>query len=183
MRRQEPRTRSTARTATWFATGVAALGAAALLVRRLNLAPLRALVGVRYDEASGRGRPATPPSGVARGAGHETLDMRGGLMAKLVLLLGSVAVCMICAMVGLRLWVTSIQQSNRPALTSEQTALITPPEPHLQRDPLGDIAQQRRGEDDLLDAYAYLDAGHTHARIPIGRAMALTAGQPLAPPP
>lgn len=183
MSRREPRDRSTARTATWVAAGAAVIGAATLLVRRSHVAQIRALTGARYDEATGRGRPGTPASPVARDSGHETLDMRGGLMAKLILLLGSVAVCMVFAMVGLRIWVSSVQRDSQPPLTREQTAIITPPEPHLQRDPLGDIARLRQNDDTLLGSTAYLDEGRTHARIPIDRAMALTVGQPLAPPP
>lgn len=183
MSRREPGDRSPARTATWLAAGVALIGAATMVARRSHIAPLRALVGARYDEESGRGRRGTPASPVARDAGHETLDMRGGLMAKLVLLLGSVALCMIFAMIGLRLWVTSVQRSNQPPLTSQQTAIITPPGPNLQNDPLGDIARLRRAEDTQLAGTAYLDENRTHARIPLDRAMALTVGQPLAPPP
>ncbi len=183
MTRRERRDRPSTRTATWVAAGAAVIGAATLLVRRNQDAQSRAPAGSRYDEASGRGRPATPASPVARESGHETLDMRGGLMAKLFLLLGSVAVCMVFAMVGLRIWVSAAQRGSEPPLTREQTAIITPPEPHLQRDPLGDIARLSRTEDRLLGSTAYVDAAHTHARIPIDRAMALTVGQPLAPPP
>ena len=177
------RDRSAARTATWVAAGAALLGAATLWVRRSHFAQMRALVGARYDEASGRGRPATPPSPLARDAGHETSDMRGGLMAKLVLLLGGVALCMIFAMIGLRIWVTNVQRDSRAPLTREQTAIITPPGPHLQRAPLAEIAALRQGEDKLLGGSAYLDADHTRARIPIGPAMTLTIGQPLGAPP
>jgi hypothetical protein len=180
---REPRDRSSTRTATWVAAGGALIGAATLLIRRNHFAQIRALAGARYDEASGRGRPATPASPVARTAGHETVDMRGGLMAKLFLLLGSVAVCVVFAMVGLRLWVSTVQRDSQPPLTREQTAIITPPLPHLQRAPLAEIAALERREDALLDGYAYVDADRTHARIPIDRAMALTIGQPLAPPP
>jgi hypothetical protein len=48
---------------------------------------------------------------------------------------------------------------------------------------LQDIAAERRREADLLNSYAWIDAAHTRARIPIDRAMALMIGQPLDPPP
>ena len=183
MSRREPRDRLTARTtATWLAAGAAVIGAATLFVRRNHPGRIRALTDAGYDVASGRGRPGTPASPVARDSGHETLDMRGGLMAKLILLLGSVAVCMVLAMIGLRIWVSTIQRDSQPPLTREQTAIITPPEPHLQRDPLGDIARLLQSEEKLLGGTAYLDESRTRARIPIDRAMALTVGQPLAPP-
>lgn len=174
---------SRARVTTWIVAAGTMLGAATLFIRRSHFAQIRALAGARYDEASGRGRPGMPASPVARDSGHETRDMRGGLMAKLFLLLGTVAVCMVFAMIGLRIWVTTAQRDSQPPLTREQTALITPPGPHLQRDPLAEIANLQRREDEMLGGYAYLDADHTHARIPIDRAMALTVGQPLAPPP
>ena len=175
--------RSSPRIATWLAAGAALLGAATLFVRRSHFAQLRTLAGARYDEASGRGRAGVPASPVAQEAGHEMRDMRGGLMGKLFLLLGSVAFCMVFAMIGLRVWVTNVQRASLPPLSREQTAIITPPGPHLQRDPLAEIAGLNRRQQARLNGYGYLDAGHTHARIPIDRAMALTIGQPLAPPP
>ncbi|MDT7950635.1 MAG: hypothetical protein RQ966_03940 [Acetobacteraceae bacterium] len=172
------------RRAGWLAAGAAAiLGAATVLLRRSYLEQLRAAVGGRYGEASGRGRPKTPPSPRAREAGHETRDMRGGLMAKLVVLLGSVALVMVFAMVGLRYWIATAQRDSVPPLTRQQTVIITPPGPHLQRAPLTEIANQQAREDQALDSYAYVDDAHTRARIPIDRALSLTVGQPLAPPP
>lgn len=182
MKSREPRAASGSR-GVWFAGAAAALGAATLWFRRGHFAQIRALAGARYDEASARGRPGDPASPTAREAGHETRDMRGGLMAKLFLLLGSVAFCMVFAMVGLRYWVSQVQRDNLPALTEVQTAVIVPPKPNLQRDPVAELAALRARADAMLDGYAYVGDGRTRARIPIERAMALTVGQPLAPPP
>ena len=167
----------------WLAAGAAVLGAATLLFRRSHFAQIRALLGARYDEASARGRPGVPASPAARTAGHETRDMRGGLMAKLFLLLGSVAFCMVFAMIGLRYWISQVQRDSLPQLTPIQTTLIVPPKPNLQVDPVAELAALRARSAKLLDTYAYVDDGRSHARIPIDRAMALTVGQPLAPPP
>ena len=178
------RNRSGAGRVTALVTASAAiLGAATLLFRRNHVARLRAVVGARYDEESGRGRQATPASPAARTAGHEVRDLRGGTLAKLVLLLGSVAFCMIFAMVGLRVWVTTVQRDNQPALTQAQRTIITPPDPQLQRDPVRELANLRARADSLLDGYALLGSDKTRARIPIDRAMSLMVGQPLAPPP
>ena len=166
-----------------IAAGVAVLGAATMIARRLHVAPGRAVVGARYDEESARGRALAPPSAKARQAGHETRDMRGATMGKLVLLLGSVVTCMVFAMIGLRVWVTHTQRAAEPSFTRLQTVVVTPPEPHLQRDPLREIANLHAREDQLLGDTAYLEGSHARARIPIDRAMALTIGQPLAPPP
>ena len=171
------------RRAAWAVAGVAVLGAATMMVRRLHVAPARAVVGARYDEESARGRSIAPPSAKSRQAGHETRDMRGATMGKLVLLLGSVVACMVFAMIGLRIWVTHAQHAAEPSFTRLQTVVVTPPEPHLQRDPLREIANLHAREDQLLGDTAYLEGNHARARIPIDRAMALTIGQPLAPPP
>lgn len=167
----------------WAAGVAAVLGAVTLLVRRSHFAQVRALVGARYDEASARGRPGTPASPVARTAGHETRDMRGGVMAKLFLLLGSVAFCMVFAMVGLRYWVSQVQRDSLPRLTRVQTTLIAPPGPNLQHDPVAELGALRARAAKLLEGYASLGDDRSRARIPLDRAMALTVGQPLAPPP
>lgn len=182
MRSRESREDGTGR-AVWVAGIAAVLGAATMWIRRSHFAQMRALVGARYDEASGRGRPGVPASPVARTAGHETRDMRGGLMAKLVLLLGSVAFCLVFAMVGLRYWISQVQRDDLPPLTQVQTTVIVPPKPNLQRDPVAELAALRARSAKLLDSYAYLGEDHFRARIPIDRAMALTIGQALAPPP
>ena len=182
--REPRRTAHPARRTAWMAAaGATILGAATMLVRRTHTTQARALLGARYDEESGRGRAATPASPKARKAGHETRDLKGNVLAKLLLLLGSVAACMVFAMIGLRIWVTHNERAAEPAFTRLQTAIITPPEPHLQRDPLREIANLHARENGLLDNYAYVEATRTRARIPIDRAMALTIGRPLAPPP
>jgi len=131
------------------------------------------------DADSGRGHPATPPSRPARRAGHETEDMSGWLMARLALMLMAVAACVAFGMVGLRAWVTSRQLAERPSLTALQTEPVRPPAPGLQADPVAEIDQLRKREDALLGNYAWADAAHTRARIPIGRAMELIAGHGL----
>ena len=169
--------------AAWFAAGAAVVGAATLLFRRSHVARLRAAVGARYDEESGRGRPATPPSPRAQKAGHETRDLRGGTLGKLLLLLGSVAFCMVFAMVGLRIWITQAQLHDQPAATTVQRTIIPPPDPQLQPDPVRELAILRTRADALLAGFGHVGDDRTRARIPLDRAMALTVGQPLAPPP
>lgn len=132
-----------------------------------------------HDANSGHGRPATPASPQARDEGHETEDMSGGLMGKLALMLGTVACVVVFAMVGLRFWVLSDYRSDQPALTALQVAPTVPPGPHLQADPVKDIAQLHAEEDALLQNYAWVDKSRTRARIPINRAMALVVGRSL----
>lgn len=128
---------------------------------------------------SGRGHPATPPSAKARDQGHETEDMSGGLMARLALLLGTVACVVVLGMVEARTWLRSSYVSGQPALTALQTAPITPPDPRLQANPVQEIDRLRAKEDALLHGYAWVDPARTRARIPIDRAMALVVGRGL----
>lgn len=174
----------------WLAGGALALSLLTIVSRVSRLVPALSRSMPRpiptefsEDEASGRGRPGTSPSLGARSAGHETDDMQGGLMGRLVLLLGVVALCMIFAMVGLRSWVISTHIADQPRLTAQQVETVSPPEPHLQKDPMADLARLRDGQDGKLDGYGFVDAAHNRARIPIDRAMALSVGHGLEPPP
>lgn len=180
---REPRPDGVSRTTFWAAGAAAVVGAATLLARRLHVAPVRAAVGARYDGASARGRAKEPASATAREAGHETSDMRGGLMAKLFLLLGSVAFCTVFAMIGLHFWLSQVQRNNEPSLTRVQTTAIVPPKPNLQRAPVAELNALRSRSTQQLDGYGYRENDPARAHIPIDRAMALSVGQPLAPPP
>lgn len=61
--------------------------------------------------------------------------------------------------------------SNAPAISAAQL----PPAPRLQAHPVGDLAAERAREHQQLDSYAWKDATHATARIPIDRAMQLLA--------
>jgi hypothetical protein len=52
-----------------------------------------------------------------------------------------------------------------------------PPGPRLQAHPTADLATLRAEQEALLSHYAWLDAAHMNARIPIERAMAIYARQ------
>jgi hypothetical protein len=54
-----------------------------------------------------------------------------------------------------------------------------PPPPRLQVDPAADLQAFRRDEERRLDTYAWVDRGHGVVRIPIMRAIELTAGRGL----
>lgn len=125
----------------------------------------------------GRGAHATPPSVAARGAGHEMEDMSGPVMARLLLGLGVTVAVVVALMV---FYVRSLSPAqNGPALTAQQTAPIQPPPPNLQATPLEDIDTVRHREEMLLDNYAWIDPGHTRARIPLSRAKTLIVGHSL----
>ena len=116
------------------------------------------------------------------GSGYERSDIRAGTVAKVVL---SSAAVLVVAVAGLFMLVGWVQRGARqgPSLTAQQRAAIVPPAPRLQDHPLHDIAMLRQRESDLLDHYAWTDADHRTARIPIARAEALVTGRSLDPAP
>ena len=116
------------------------------------------------------------------GSGYERSDIRAGTVAKVVL---SSAAVLVVAVAGLFMLVGWVQRGARqgPPLTAQQRAAIVPPAPRLQDHPLHDIAMLRQRESDLLDHYAWTDADHRTARIPIARAEALVTGRSLDPAP
>jgi hypothetical protein len=57
-----------------------------------------------------------------------------------------------------------------------------PPPPRLQPSPQEDLAQLRANKARLLSYYAWTDAGHRYAHIPISRAMEIYVRQHASPP-
>ena len=163
----------------------AVLGTVALAFRFGRSEPRLCAAGVpgAMEDPSGRGNPGVPPSGRAQRAGHETQDMSGWLMVRLGLMLGTVALVMIFLMIGFRTWVRSSAIQGQPPLTALQVAQQRPPEPTLQANPVQEWDRVRADAAALLQSYAWVDGEHTRARIPIGRAMTLTVGQGMGPPP
>ncbi len=110
--------------------------------------------------------------------GYEVADASGRALAWVML----IGVSVIAASIG-GLFVLIAHYHREDAsyspLTAEQRAAITPPGPHLQGDPLRDLAAERQREAALLQGFAYLDPDHKRARIPIDRAIALVIGKPL----
>ena len=56
-----------------------------------------------------------------------------------------------------------------------------PPEPRLQSSPQDDLAAFRAQKEARLSSYAWIDASHAHARIPIARAMRIYVQQRAQP--
>jgi len=116
----------------------------------------------------------------SRTAGHEVEDAdTRTLVIMLVILFASVA-----AVIGIILLLLHVMAGGGDtSLTAQQTTPIVPPAPRVQADPNAVIARLRAREDGLLAHYAWIDPAHTHARIPIDRAMALLVGHTLDPAP
>ena len=113
---------------------------------------------------------------------YEAEDADAGVLAKVMAVAALVIGLAICGLFGL-LWRFHSADQAQPALTAQQSAVITPPGPPLQSDPFRDIGALRARETQLLSTYAWLDADRRHARIPIARAEALVVGRPLDPAP
>ncbi len=177
--------------ANWAARASVVLGGVALLdfvaprpaaePAAANAAP----AGKPADDTAklGRGQPDTPPTARARAAGHETRDLSGGTLALLVAGLGGTAAGVIALMIGVMSYLDHSQRASEPQFTAQQTTAIVPPPPNLQAAPLSDIADLHQREESLLANYAWINPGHTRARVPVARAMAVMVGRRLDDPP
>jgi hypothetical protein len=133
--------------------------------------------------ATGRGSFSHAPSGAALEEGYEVKDLSARGLAGALSALAVCAAVLVGVVFLLIAWFGHLDAARDVGLTSEQTAVLTPPGPQLQRDPAGDLARERAREAALLQGYAWLDAGHTRAHVPIERARALVIGQSLEPAP
>ena len=98
---------------------------------------------------------------------HEPLDFG----SRTILAAAGVLVAVV-AVSGLALhWIVPQPRS------AERNAQLAPapPAPRLQRTPVEDLAAYRRAKDAELHDYAWIDRRHGVVRIPIERAMQLTA--------
>jgi hypothetical protein len=102
--------------------------------------------------------------------GHETPEIAWRRIIVIAALLAlMVAIVVIGNYAALRVWLTS----NHAQATARRVPI--PPEPRLQPHPRADLAQFRAAKHRLLSTYAWPDASHEYARIPIERAMAIYA--------
>jgi hypothetical protein len=134
--------------------------------------------GSPLDQAAGAAPAEHPVDPASLDQGYEVADASGRALAW-VMLVGAAVIA--ASIGGLFVLVAHYhrEDASHPPLTAEQRAKITPPGPHLQAEPFRDIAALRRRETALLQGFAYLDADHKRARIPIDRAIALVIGKPL----
>jgi hypothetical protein len=130
-------------------------------------------------KVSGRGSPGTPPSAEALAAGYEPKDI-GAVGVALILAGMAASTALVIGVVFAMTWRFDINRHATMAhLTSQETARVVPPAPHLQRNPFADLARVQSREARLLASYGWISADHSLARIPIDRAMALSVGKSL----
>lgn len=128
---------------------------------------------------SARGRFSHFPSAEAVHEGYEVKDLSARGLAYILLVLGGSAAALI-GIVFLMIWLfSSWDAQNYAGMTAEQTATTTPPPPHIERHPLDDLHRVQEREQQALEGYAWLDAAHTQAHIPLDRAMTLVTGHSL----
>jgi hypothetical protein len=152
---------------------------AALMTAGFGLLALVRPEIAEHGEVSGRGRPRTGPSreSVTEGFEREDISARDVVKVLAVLALTTAAVIGIVLLMGWRFHAT--WTATNSVLTSQQTAQMVPPAPHLQVNPFADLARVNARENRMLNTYGWIDPGHTLARIPIRRAEALSVGKSL----
>ncbi|MGA9420819.1 MAG: hypothetical protein WBW61_00540 [Rhodanobacteraceae bacterium] len=100
--------------------------------------------------------------------GHESPAINTGRVLTIGAILGCVVVG---AVIALHFILDYGVMPQRAAIVARSGRI--PPLPRLQPHPARDLAALRVQKQTLLSSYAWIDATHRYARIPIGRAMAL----------
>ena len=88
---------------------------------------------------------------------------------------GVLAVAVIAIAIGLHLILTRAVIPNHAEVAARPAQI--PPQPRLQAHPQTDLAKFRAQKEALLSGYAWTDAQHDYARIPIQRAMQIYVQQ------
>jgi hypothetical protein len=92
---------------------------------------------------------------------------------------GVLAVVVIAIAVGLHLILTRAVIPNHAEIAARPAQI--PPKPRLQAHPQADLAKFRAEKQAPLSGYAWTNAQHDYARIPIQRAMQIYAAQHAHP--
>ena len=140
---------------------------------------ISALLGPQEEEVKATGKPTTPPSKRALEAGYEEKDINVRATSWILFGIG----CTVAVVVGIvfaMVWRFNVHdRALWSRLTPQQTAVVVPPAPRVQRIPFANLAAVRAREERLLHSYGWTSADHSTARIPIDRAMALVVGKSL----
>lgn len=159
------------------------LGGALLRRGRGDAAPSPvARSGAKPPPGPDQARPSRAADRQTETPGYEVRDTKASAVG-LVMLVGVLVIAGSIAGLFVMIGQFRARDARHAPLTAQQQAVIRPPGPPLQAHPLVDLAAQRKRQDELLRAYAWADAAHTRARIPIDRAVALVIGKPLDPAP
>jgi hypothetical protein len=135
------------------------------------------------DSESGRGEPSVPPDPKAKSLGYETEDISTRMVGRILAGFAVTVVVSVTMLTVMIQFFRGADNADQPPLTTQQSADIIPPGPHMQNDPYRDLRQTQQAEEQKIGGYAWTDPAHTRARIPVARAMALVAGRSLEPSP
>lgn len=113
--------------------------------------------------------------------GYETRDVNVRAATGVGIILLVVTAMAALAMVVMFRVLAAREARKQPALSPLAAALAPqqPPEPRLQTSPTKDIHEMRAEEDRTLHSYAWEDPNAGIVRLPIERAMELTAAEGL----
>ncbi len=127
--------------------------------------------------------PGVGPSAAALEDGYEVKDLNAGGLGIILAVMGGTAAAMIGVVFLLIALFGGWDHQQSVGLTAQQLSRPVVPAPHLQTDPVADLRREQARERHVLDGYAWNDAAHTRAHIPIARAMTLVIGRSLDQPP
>jgi len=125
---------------------------------------------------TGRGAAGTPACEAALAEGYEVTDADGRTIA-LTIGIFATAAGLVIGGSATALHVFGGPQMRTTPFTAEQRHHIAPPEPHLQADPVGDLARFEAQQN--TETARYTRRADGLATIPIGRAMVLLQGKSL----
>ena len=122
-------------------------------------------------------KPHAPRPG--HGPGHETRDVRIGVVLWAAAGIGALALGTFVGMAALleRMALTEARSSPPASPLAESYAPKEPPPPRLQTDPLQDLETLRAEEESVLGSYGWADQAAGTVRIPIARAMEILAAR------
>ncbi|MGH8230633.1 MAG: hypothetical protein ACRESY_02300 [Steroidobacteraceae bacterium] len=113
--------------------------------------------------------------------GHESSGIAVGDLLRIAAV---IAVTVVAAAVLIR--IATHELLKPPAAAAAASAASIPPPPRLQPDPQADLESVRAEQRARLSEWAWTDASHRYARIPIERAMQIELERqghlPLPPP-
>ncbi len=161
----------------WSAAGglVAALGATAWFKRK----HAAAAADPAAEFAAGRGAPSGGVDRASREAGYEVVDTDVRSLIKVMVVAIGLGIVSLTLVFWMFARFNAHYRGASAGLTSQQSAAIVPPLPHLQADPYRDIDTTVMEQRKRIDTYGWDDPSHRQAHIPVARAMRQVVGTSL----
>ena len=159
----------------WGAIGVtlAAIGATAIFRRK------KGATAPESESTGGRGTRVGPINAPSLKAGYEVEDTNVRALVKVMVIAVGLGIVSLVFVFWMFARFNTHYQDARTGLTSQQSAAIMPPLPHLQAEPYRDIDATIMEQQQRIETYGWDDAAHSRAHIPIIRAMRQVVGKSL----